>query len=71
MENIEKKMQGIGYYNLRLDYLISVYRNEGRESLDNNKDKIKKLVDDYKNFEFTEGYNPSLVGIVKALILNN
>jgi hypothetical protein len=71
MENIEQKMQGIGYYNLRLDYLISVYRNEGRESLDNNKDKIKKLVDDYKNFESTEGYNPSLVGIVKALILNN
>jgi hypothetical protein len=68
-QNIEQKMQGIDYYNIRLDYLISIYRDEGRENLDKNIDKIQRLVDNYQNFESDPKYNPVLGGIVKNFIL--
>jgi hypothetical protein len=71
MENMEAKMQGIKYYDLRLNHLISVYKNKGIDSLiiKDNRDKIERLVQGYKKFKSSLEYDKNLVGVVETFIL--
>ena len=69
-ETYEKPVEGIEYYNLRLNEIKMIYLAEGREVLEKNKNKVKKLVEDYnQGFKGTEEYDSMLVESIEAFIL--
>ena len=69
MENIEIKIQGIEYYDTRLNFLLSSYRSEGMESLKPHLNIINTLIKDYKKFKFDPRYDQTLVEAVETWIL--
>ena len=59
-----------GYYELRLNEIKRIYIQEGREILDKNLDKIKKLVEEYREkFQETTEFNSTLVESIETFIL--
>jgi hypothetical protein len=55
---------------LRLNLIKSLYLNHEVETLNQNKDKIRKLVDEYETkFRDTPEYDSMLTGSIEAFIL--
>jgi hypothetical protein len=69
MENIEATMQGIEYYQVRLEEIIRIFKDHETDLLEKNKDKIIELIEGYKSFKGNPSYTPLLPSVVENFIL--
>ncbi|MFA5953877.1 MAG: hypothetical protein WC812_04755 [Candidatus Pacearchaeota archaeon] len=75
MTELEQKTEtyegSMKYYESRMEYFIGLFKNHQTKVLDENIDKVKKVIDDYKEkYVLDSEYNSTLVNFVESFILN-
>lgn len=70
MITASKPTEEIDYYNQRLEFIKTLFREHQSELLNKNSNKIKNLIDEYKFFKEDKKYKPSLAKTIELFILN-